>query len=155
MQESEIPKIISPENPQAEGTSPNPLRKKRMALVALVFLYYGMGFCIPLATSVGQGMEMMVQLIFSLIAQVFIIYWFIVDAQERNYTISKALFLMLFALSFLAIPYYFIKTRGKKALAPILFCLLLLLAFGSSEALGKWVGGQMPTIFARIRNGKG
>lgn len=154
MQESQISEIVSPAKPQVENANPNPLRKKRMALVALMLLYYGMGFCISLAAPLGQGMDKAVQLIFGLIAQVFIIYWFILDAKERGYTISKTLFIMLVALGFLAIPYYFIKTRRKKALAPILYCLLLLIAFGSSETLGEWVGRQMPAIFSRIRSGK-
>ena len=75
-------------------------------------------------------------LVFNLL---FIMRWFVLDAQERNFKISKALFITFAAVTFIAAPYYFIKTRGKRGLLSILLAVLFFLPLGISFALGQWV----------------
>jgi hypothetical protein len=67
------------------------------------------------------------------VGSILITYWFVLDAQEQKFRISKAMILMLVACSLLAAPVYFYRTRGNKTLSAIgralLFWLLTVIVF--------------------------
>lgn len=54
----------------------------------------------------------------------FIFYWLMLDAQFRNYHVSTALKIFTLLLAIVAVPYYLIKTRGKKAWLSFLYIFL-------------------------------
>ena len=70
---------------------------------------------------------------------VFMVRWFILDAAERPFKLSKnwILFFVLFAL--LAAPVYFFKTRGWAFWRPTGLAALFLILMGTCAALGAGV----------------
>jgi len=103
---------------------------KRQLLVVLVVIYAGMGFLngmLDPATRIYGYCQIASGLTTSLVA----LCWIVADSEERRYKTSKTLRIMVFLLSILAIPYYFLRTRGLRGFRSIaktagLFLVLIL-----------------------------
>jgi len=68
---------------------------------------------------------------------VFMMRWFVLDARQHKYTISKAMTIMLVAFALFTAPFYFLNTRGKGAWRTILWSFLFLLGCGFFAACGE------------------
>lgn len=55
--------------------------------------------------------------------------WFFLDAKERHFRLTKIWVLMLVGIGIVSMPYYLIRTRGKKCLLPLLYFLLFAALF--------------------------
>ena len=71
-----------------------------------------------------------------------IFWWYHVDKQERNYRAGPLMNVGMVALTIIAMPVYFVRSRGWKQGA--ISSLLALAVFGATLALGElgeWLGG--------------
>ena len=114
------------------------VRDKHVTL--LLFLVFGLvqGFGDHLVSQ-GSDASRVYSLSCLVVNLVFIMRWFVLDAREHNFRISKALFITFAAVTFVAAPYYFIKTRGSKGLISILWAALFSLMLGMSVVAGEWI----------------
>jgi len=73
-----------------------------------------------------------------------IYWWYHTDKTERNYRAGPLMNVGVIALSIVALPIYFVRSRGWKGGA--LASLLALAVFGATLALGEageWLGGAL------------
>lgn len=114
-------------------------RNKNITLLWFLAIVFGEGF-VDYIIIIGEGSDAyrLYSLFCLILNLLFIMRWFLLDAQEHNFRISKALFITFVAVTFIAAPYYFIKTRGKRGFLSILLAVLFFLPLGVSFALGQW-----------------
>ncbi|HXI38029.1 MAG TPA: hypothetical protein VNH80_14055 [Burkholderiales bacterium] len=71
-----------------------------------------------------------------------IFWWYHMDKQERNYRAGPLMNVGMVALTIVAMPVYFVRSRGWKR--GTISSLLALVVFGATLALGElgeWLGG--------------
>ena len=110
--------------------------KKRKALLALLVLYYVWGYCDYWLQNQDHSAAALFNFAILIVQGIFVLYWFLLNAKERNFKLSKLWCFMLFGFGLLAVPFYFVKTRGRKAMAQIGLALLVAIVFGAAYGLG-------------------
>lgn len=85
----------------------------------------------------ADGQVSPADILFMLIGVFLIFWWYRLDANERNYRASPLLNVSVVAVSLLALPYYFFRTRGftRGLLASAVF-----LGLGIANALLQYAG---------------
>src|SRR5262249_37525411 len=92
-----------------------------------------------------------------------IFWWYHVDKREHDYQAGPLMNGGIIAVAVIALPVYFVRTRGWKggAIATVLALMVLGILFGLSE-LGEWLGtfftgppGQRPKRSGRGRSRAG
>ena len=77
---------------------------------------------------------------------VVIMRWYVLDAAQHHYRISKPMFFMLVGVNVLAAPFYFFATRGKGAWRAMGRALVFLLLGGIVSALGQGLGDGLQAL---------
>ena len=126
----------------ALSTAPANLRKaKRDALL----ISLGVGFVEGIADYfvqglAGEGLYQFFSIATMLLNLVLIIRWFVLDAREREFRLSKNWFLAFVILLGAAAPVYFVKTRGAGFWKPLILSVLFVFALGACYGLGNLLG---------------
>ena len=83
----------------------------------------------------NSGTFVALMLSYTVVTEIIILRWFIIDARERNYPLPKFAYVLFFLMTLIMIPIYFVETRGKSAWRPILLTFAFLaLIFGANIA---------------------
>ena len=111
--------------------------RKRNVLLIFFAVSFVIGFAeVALSSVAGEGAYQ----IFSLLALVFntvlLVYWFVLDAREREFNLNRNWIFGLVVIMFLVAPVYFFRTRGKRFVLPCMWGVLCLLLYGVCFALG-------------------
>ena len=107
---------------------------KRKTLAVLLGLVFIEGF---LASLIGEDSPNARAFTIGclLVNAVVVMRWFFLDAKEQGFHLTKMWILMLVGFGIFAMPFYFVRTRGRKCFPPLaLFlvfaCLFFIAAFG-------------------------
>jgi hypothetical protein len=99
--------------PQRAATLGDLVRSKTVILIILAILAFVQGavgqFFYP-----GQVFSRS-DIIFSLVGLALVFAWYRIDAEERNYRRSIGLNIAIVAVTIIAFPYYFFRSRGAVA----------------------------------------
>lgn len=131
------------QQPNAPQTAPDRELEKRQTLWILLGLFFVAGW---FSAIIGEKSEYypLFQMIVGLGGTAFIVRWVMLDALERRFQLTPLWIIFFILISLLAVPCYFIKTRGVKSWRPILLALGLLLLYsitaGIAELIAKAVG---------------
>ena len=96
--------------------------RKRNVLLIFFAVSFVIGFAeVALSSVAGEGAYQ----IFSLLALVFntvlLVYWFVLDAREREFNLNRNWIFGLVVIMFLVAPVYFFRTRGKRFVLPCMW----------------------------------
>ena len=125
--------------------------QKRAALLVLL----GVGFVEGIADTLAQAFASLefyqvFSLLMALLNLILLIRWFVLDAREHEFRLTKNWILALVVLMVGAAPVYFVKTRGarfwKPLLLGVLFLLALALCAGLGSVLTQLCGVEVPDI---------
>lgn len=73
--------------------------------------------------------------------------WFVLDAREHDYRLTKSQFILLFAIMAFAAPVYFVRSRGRKGWKALLRFYLFLLCLALAVGAGLLVA--VPFLYFR------
>jgi hypothetical protein len=119
------------------------MNMKTMALALMA----AVSFASPLAESFATGrVETMSTfgLLETGISVVLLFWWYHLDKAERDYTASRLMNAGVLVFAAIALPIYFLRTRGWKrgGLTIAIAAAFLLATFALGEA-GEWLGGRL------------
>jgi hypothetical protein len=86
-----------------------------------------------------SGLYFASQLSQMLVTTLLILYWVVVDANERGVETSKALRVMIVLLAIVAVPYYLLRTRGIRGISSVVLAAAFVLFLGFVESSAAWI----------------
>jgi hypothetical protein len=119
------------------------MHRKTLALVLLAAL----SFASPLAERLATGRIEAFStfgLVSTLVSVVLLFWWYHLDKAERGYTAGRLMNAGVLVAAVIALPVYFVRTRGwKRGGIAILLAAAFLLATFLLEESGAWLGGRL------------
>ena len=123
------------QEPHAPQTAPDRQLEKRQTLWILLAMFFVAGWFGAMIPK-NSNYYPLYQLGFGLCNTIFIVRWVALDAAQRRFKIETVWIFFFVFFSFLVVPFYLLKTRGKSSLRPILLGVGLLLAYSISAGIG-------------------
>lgn len=109
-------------------------------VLLVTFIWGAINNFIPEDATFSNGLNILTvyMVIYTAIAEVILLRWFILDAKEQDYPLPKLAYVLFFLMTLIMIPIYFLETRKKQAWRPILLSVLFLFGMGVANKVGQY-----------------